>query len=562
MIFIVELGVGGAGSENFLVVGVGIGVGLDNQLLIHALLPEVILCHKLRVAAQHNIGTTTSHVGGNGYSPQLTCLGNDLCFLLVVLGVQNVMGNAFLFQQLGEHLGLLNGDGAHQHRLTLFMTLLHLGNHCAELSCLGLVNHIRMVNTNHGLVSGNLDDVQIVDLNELVFLGQRGTGHTGEFVVKTEIVLEGNGGKGFGLVGNIHAFLCLDGLMQTLGVAAAIHQSSGEFIYDDDLTVLDHVVNIPAHDATGFERLIYMVGNGVVLGIGQVFNAKELLCLFDTGSGQGGSPVLLVDDIVAVQIVLGFLIVGVGKDHLLHPRHQTVCLGIELRGCLALAGDNQRGTGFINEDGVHLVHDAKGVTALHHLGFIGCHVVTEVVKAHFVVGAVGNVGSIGFLPLLVGEPVDNQTHGQTHVVEDLAHPLGVTLCQIVVDGDNVDAVSGESVEVSGENFHQRFTFTGFHLGDSTLMEDDAADELHPIGTHAQYPVCCLTNGSKGIGQNVVQGFTLLETTLEHVGLAFQLRLAHGMIGVAQRLNAVHNGSDGFDLPLGMGAEQLVHGVGK
>ena len=141
-------------------------------------------------------------------------------------------------------------------------------------------------------------------------------------------------------------------------------------------------------------------------------------------------------------------------------------------------------------------------------------------------------------------------------------PLGVTLGQVVVDGDDVNAVSGEGVEVSGENFHQRFTFTGFHLGDTALMEDDAADELHPVGTHAQHTVRSLADGGKGIGQNVVQTFALLKAALEHLGLTFQLGLAHGLIGVAQCLNAVHNGGDGLDLPLRMGAEQLVHSVGK
>ena len=94
------------------------------------------------------------------------------------------------------------------------------------------------------------------------------------------------------------------------------------------------------------------------------------------------------------------------------------------------------------------------------------------------------------------------------------------------------------------------------------MQDNAADELHPVGTHAQHTVRSLPNDGKGIGQNVVQRLALLEAALEHAGLALQLRLAHGLIGVAQRLDFIHNGSDGLDLPLGMGAEQLVHGVGK
>ena len=32
--------------------------------------------------------------------------------------------------------------------------------------------------------------------------------------------------------------------------------------------------------------------------------------------------------------------------------------------------------------------------------------------------------------------------------------------------------------------HQGLAFAGLHLGDAALMEDDAADELHPVGLHA------------------------------------------------------------------------------
>ena len=148
-----------------------------------------------------------------------------------------------------------------------------------------------------------------------------------------------------------------------------------------------------------------MVGNGGVLRIGQVLNAEKLLSLLDAGGGEGGDPILFVYDVVTVQIVLCFLVVSVGKDHFLHPGHQTVGLCVELRGCLALTGDNQGGTGFINEDGVYLIHDGKGVAPLNHFVLVGCHVVTEVVKAHLVVGTVGDICGIGFLPLLIVEAV-------------------------------------------------------------------------------------------------------------------------------------------------------------
>ena len=52
---------------------------------------------------------------------------------------------------------------------------------------------------------------------------------------------------------HVHVLLGLDGLMQTLGVAAAEHETAGELVDDDDLAVLDDVVDVALHDAVGLD---------------------------------------------------------------------------------------------------------------------------------------------------------------------------------------------------------------------------------------------------------------------------------------------------------------------
>ena len=95
------------------------------------------------------------------------------------------------------------------------------------------------------------------------------------FFVHTEVVLEGDSGQRLALGGDLHALLGLDGLMQTLVVAAADHQTAGELVHDDDLTVLDHIVDIPLHYAVGFDSLIDVVGKGHVLGGGRFSYLKS-----------------------------------------------------------------------------------------------------------------------------------------------------------------------------------------------------------------------------------------------------------------------------------------------
>ena len=70
-------------------VGVLRGLGAE-QVLAEVLLAHLGLCHELGVAAQHDIGTTACHVGGDGDGTLFTGLCYDLGFALVVFGVQHV----------------------------------------------------------------------------------------------------------------------------------------------------------------------------------------------------------------------------------------------------------------------------------------------------------------------------------------------------------------------------------------------------------------------------------------------------------------------------------------
>ena len=92
---------------------------------------------------------------------------------------------------------------------------------------------------------------------------------------------------------------------------------------------------------------------------------------------------------------------------------------------------------------------ANVVAALDLVLERGGHVVAEVVEAELVVGAVGDVG--GVRRALRVEVVDlGQDHADLEPEEagsSRAHPLGVALGEIVVDGDEVHAVAGERVEV-------------------------------------------------------------------------------------------------------------------
>ena len=75
--------------------------------------------------------------------------------------------------------------------------------------------------------------------------------------------------------------------MEALVVAAAVHEAAGEFIHDDDLAVLDHVVLVSVHDAPGLDGLVHVVLELQVVGVGEVVDVEKLLGLLYATAGEG-----------------------------------------------------------------------------------------------------------------------------------------------------------------------------------------------------------------------------------------------------------------------------------
>ena len=232
-----------------------------------------------------------------------------------------------------------------------------------------------------------------------------------------------------------------------------------------------------------------------VLEVVDVGDLGPALHLGDPLFGQGRRLVLEVD----------------GEVELLGQAGRVARVLVVLVGrLLALAGDDQRRAGLVDEDRVDLVHDRVVELPLHALREVLGHVVAEVVEAELVVGPVGDVGLVRlgagdgpevlqprvrvlFVEVLgvveegarfldvaavVADLVLDHRHRQSEHVEDGAHPAGVAAGEVVVDGDEVGALAAQSIEVERKAGDQRLAFTGLHLGDPPGVEDDAADHLH------------------------------------------------------------------------------------
>ena len=316
--------------------------------------------------------------------------------------------------------------------------------------------------------------------------------------------------------------------MQALGVTAAFHNAAGELVDDLDLAVGDHVLLVAVEHVLGLQRLLQVVDQlARKVGI-DVLDTQAALDLLKAALGGGNGVLGLVHDIVA----RGLHVLGGGEHVVRHvlaalkAAHGTREVLVGAGGLGAGTRDDERRSGLIDQDGVNLVDDGVVVAALHALLGTSDHVVAQVIKTELGVGAVGDVGLVGRALELERHVVLEQTDGHAQVLVDAAHPLGVALCQVIVDGNDMHALAGDSVEVAGQGGDERLALAGLHLGNMTLMKRHGADELYVKVAHARDALGSLAHGGKGLGKHVVERLAVGVTLAELIGLGAEFLLGH------------------------------------
>ena len=173
---------------------------------------------------------------------------------------------------------------------------------------------------------------------------------------------------------------------------------------------------------------------------------------------------------------------------------------------------------------------------LYLILFIDDHVVTQVVKSQFVVGTVRNITVICRTTLVVGQTVENTADSQAQIPQYLAHFVRLCLCQIVVDCNNVYALACQCIQICSHTGYQCFTFTGFHLGDTSLMQDNGTDDLYRKRFFAQNTVCSFPHGCQCFCLHAFQRFAVLQTFPKFIGLFFQICIRKCLILLVQLQN--------------------------
>ena len=266
-----------------------------------------------------------------------------------------------------------------------------------------------------------------------------------------------------------------------------------------------------------------------VFRVGEVFHAKM---------GFGFSHALFREGDVFFFFVLFKIALTVLADFFRQTLDKAIRLVVQIRGLFAPAGNDERRARFVDENGVHFIHNGEVQRPLHHVFLVSYHVVSQVIKAELVVGAVGNIRRIGGLARLGVQVVDNQPHGHSQKAVNFAHPLAVVSGQIVVYGNNMHALAGKRVQKGGQRGGQGFALAGAHFRDAALMQHDGAQQLHVEGALTQHAHGGFPHKRVGFRQNCVQ-------ILPVPGAFLQLRgvIPHGAVG--KRLHFWFQRADGL-----------------
>ena len=260
-------------------------------------------------------------------------------------------------------------------------------------------------------------------------------------------------------------------------------------------------------------------------------------------------PVFGKSDVPGLFVDLEVVVLKFGND-------QVDCL-VEIGTVLARAGDDQRCPRLVDQDRVHLVDDGEVVVALVHVLQFGLHVVAQIVEPKLVVRRIGDVGGVSFGLLGVGLAGVDHTGLEPERAVDLAHPFGISLGEVVVHGDDVDALAGQRVQIGREGGDERLAFARLHLGDVAFVEEHAAHKLNVEGAKAQRPLARLAAVGEGFGHDRLEALAPRDTLFQLGSLGNQTFVRQRL---ELRLHLVDLGDDrtlGFDQPVVCRSKDLL-----
>ncbi len=138
---------------------------------------------------QFDISTTTCHIRCNRHHARASSLSDHIGFLLMQLGIQDIVLNLTQVEHTAQQLTYLDACRTYQHGSPLIDHSHHLFDNGIVFFPLGTIDTVVHVHTRNRLVGRDNHHIEFVDVPELTCLRLGGTGHARQLVVHTEVVL-------------------------------------------------------------------------------------------------------------------------------------------------------------------------------------------------------------------------------------------------------------------------------------------------------------------------------------------------------------------------------------
>ena len=315
-------------------------------------------------------------------------------------------------KQNREQLALFNADGTHKNWLAGLVDFFDFLTDGLELELLVVIDKVGEVFAYHRLVRRDDHHIKIVDFQEFRCFGVGGTGHTADLVIHAEEVLEGNSGQRLVLSEDLDFLLGFYSLVQPVAVPSAMENAAGELVDNLDLAVDHHVIDVIVIESERLHRLgdivnVFKVLIGINRTVYDMVLVQQLFHVQHPLVGEGDFLLFFIKFVVAALLKGLGVAVEAGKGVLLVVvTGLGILLTLDQGGCdfrstqylgrvvLALAADDQGGSGFVDENRVDFVDDAIVMLGLDFLLGRPLHVVPEVVEAEFVVRTIRYIPAV------------------------------------------------------------------------------------------------------------------------------------------------------------------------
>ena len=139
---------------------------------------------------------------------------------------------------------------------------------------------------------------------------------------------------------------------------------------------------------------------------------------------------------------------------------------------------------------------------------------------------------------------------------NLSHPVGVTLCQIVIYSNNVYSFTRKGIKIGWKSGHKGFSFSSFHLCYSSLMKNNSAYKLNPEMSVSKCSESGFPNCGKGLWKKVVKGFAVFISFFILGCFGFQLIIRKSFHSFFIRFYFINYGNYLFNLFLAVIAKYL------